>query len=117
MRLYGKRMQIEECFRDMKSDRFGFGLNLSRSKQPGRLNILLLIAALATLCLWWIGYYARQQGWYLQFQANTVQDRNVLSIPFLALAVARRPDYVINMTELIQAHKALLCYICEKNNV
>lgn len=117
MRLYGKRMQIEECFRDLKSDRFGFGLSLSRSKNIDRLNVLLLIAALATLCLWWTGYYARQQGWHLQFQANTVRDRHVLSIPFLALAVIQRLDYAINMTELIQSHRALINYIHEKNNV
>jgi len=48
--LYGKRMQIEECFRDLKSDRFGFGVTLSRSRHSERLNILLLIAALATVC-------------------------------------------------------------------
>lgn len=115
IKLYGKRMQIEECFRDIKSDRFGFGFTLSRSKNIERLNILLLIAALATLCLWWTGFYARQQGWQRHFQANTIQDRHVLSIPFLALQVVRRKDYVIHMTELIETLSVFIKYI-EKQN-
>lgn len=110
VRLYGKRMQIEECFRDLKSDRFGFGFTLSRSRNSERLNILLLIAALATLCLWWTGILARQKGWHRHFQANTVRHTHVLSIPYLALAVIRRSDYVVTMTELVQAKRELLVY-------
>lgn len=100
VQLYGKRMQIEEAFRDLKSDKFGFGMTISRSKNVNRLNILLLIAALATLCLWWIGLYAKQQGWHRQFQANTIKDRNVLSVPFLALQVLQRADYPILLYEI-----------------
>lgn len=111
IRLYGKRMQIEECFRDIKSDRFGFGFALSRSKQVERLNILLLIAALTTLYLWWIGYTARQKGWHLHFQANTIRHTHVLSIPFLALAILQRSDYVLSMTELIAVNNSLPQYI------
>ena len=44
VQLYGKRMQIEEAFRDLKSDKFGFGITVSRSKNVKRLNTLLLIA-------------------------------------------------------------------------
>jgi hypothetical protein len=99
VQLYGKRMQIEEAFRDLKSDKFGFGMTVSRSKNVNRLNILLLIATLATWCLWLIGLYAQQQGWHRQFQANTITDRKVLSIPFLALQVIQRPDYPILLYE------------------
>jgi len=93
-------MQIEEGFRDLKSDKFGFGLTISRSKNIERLNILLMIAALVTLCLWWIGLYAEQQGWHRHFQANTIRQRRVLSIPFLALRVIQRPDYPIMLYDL-----------------
>ena len=117
IKLYGKRMQIEECFRDLKSDRFGFGFTLSRSKNIDRLNILLLIAALATVCLWWIGLYAKQQGWHRHFQANTVSDRNVLSIPFLALEVIRRQDYIIYLIDLLEVADDLSFYIMEQNQV
>jgi hypothetical protein len=113
--LYGKRMQIEECFRDLKSDRFGFGITCSRSKNINRLNTLLLIAALATLCLWWVGLYAKSKGWHRHFQANTVRDRNVLSVPFLALAVIRRKDYPIRVTELLCACIEFQEFISLKN--
>ena len=100
VQLYGKRMQIEEGFRDLKSDKFGFGITLSRSKNVKRLNILLLIAALATWCLWLIGLFAQQQGWHRHFQANTIRDRKVLSTPFLALQVLQREDYFIRLFDL-----------------
>ncbi len=117
IKLYGKRMQIEECFRDLKSDKFGFGFTMSRSKNIERLNILLLISTLATLCLWWIGIYARQQGWHRHFQANTVSNRHVLSIPFLALGVIRRQDYLIYLSSLSMVADDLALYIQDKNQV
>jgi hypothetical protein len=40
-------MQIEEVYRDVKSESLGFGLNLHRSRCAKRIEILLLIAALA----------------------------------------------------------------------
>lgn len=100
VQLYGKRMQIEEAFRDLKSDKFGFGITISRSKNIERLNVLLLIAAIATVCLWWVGLYAQQQGWHRHFQANSIVDRKVLSIPFLALQVLRREDYFLRLFDL-----------------
>lgn len=115
MRIYSKRMQIEEAFRDLKSDKFGFGLTISRSKQTDRLNTLLLIAALATLCLWCVGFYARQQGWQRHFQANTVRDQNVLSIPFLALQVIQRPDYQMRLYELESAFYDFILSIAQYN--
>lgn len=117
IKLYGKRMQIEECFRDLKSDRFGFGMTLSRSYHVARLNILLLIAALATVCLWLVGLYARQAGWHRHFQANTVKDRNVLSLVFLGLQVIQRKDYIMQMTELIRLSHTFQHFIEERNRL
>lgn len=45
--LYRQRMQIEEAFRDMKSQHFGEGLERSRSSGVGRFTVLVLIASLA----------------------------------------------------------------------
>lgn len=115
VQLYGKRMQIEEAFRDLKSDKFGFGITLSRSKNIKRLNILLLIAAIATLCLWWVGVFAQQQGWHRHFQANTVVDRRVLSIPFLALQILQREDYFIRLADLDES-LCLLTYLIHDAN-
>ncbi len=117
MRLYGKRMQIEEGFRDLKSDKFGFGLAVNRSKSIQRLNILLLLAALATLCLWWIGLYAEQQGRHRHFQANTVTSYRVLSLPFLALQIIQRPDYQILLHEFEPVLRALNKLIKQCNDV
>lgn len=58
--LYGKRMTIEELFRDHKSRRNGFALRLVQVKEPRRLDRLLLIVALAYLLLVGLGLVARQ---------------------------------------------------------
>lgn len=111
--LYGRRMQIEAAFRDLKSDQFGFGMTLGRSHNVARLNILLLIAALATVCLWWIGLHARQHGWQRQFQANTIRNRAVLSATFLALQVVRHYADRLTITELIHADTLLFQHLHE----
>ncbi|MCE2597371.1 transposase, partial [Motilimonas cestriensis] len=41
VKLYAKRMQIEESFRDLKSPAYGFGLRHCRSRSTKRLDILL----------------------------------------------------------------------------
>jgi hypothetical protein len=115
--LYAKRMQIEAAFRDLKSDQFGFGMTLSRSHRVERLNILLLIAALATLCLWWIGLHAREHGWHRQFQANTTVHRTVLSPLFLALQVIKHYGPRLTATELIHADTRLLQHISDSQSV
>ena len=108
VRLYNKRMQIESSFRDLKSDRFGLGFSLTRTTRIDRLNILLLIGALATLCLSWLGLLARAKQWHLHFQANTVRHRHVLSAPFLGKEVLNRNNYCFSFKELINAHRRLL---------
>ena len=77
--MYKQRMQIEEAFRDIKNTRNGFSLRHCRSAQTQRLNVALLIGALAMLLLWIIGTIARQQEQHYQYQANTVRHRSVLS--------------------------------------
>ena len=89
MKLYAKRMQIEESFRDLKDERWGFGLALARSGSRQRREVLLLIATLATLLLWLIGLAAKAHGWMRHFQANTERRRAVLSIVFLGREVLR----------------------------
>ncbi len=48
VKLYRRRMQIEESFRDLKSERFGVGFEHSLTRDPVRIEILLLIHGLAT---------------------------------------------------------------------
>jgi len=98
--LYSARMQIEESFRDVKSVRFGIGfeLNLTRSKK--RLQVLLLIAMIATFILWLLGMAARNSQQHLQYQANTVKDRHVLSAIYLGLRVACDRRFEFTLSEL-----------------
>lgn len=88
--LYAQRMQIEETFRDVKGHQWGMGLRYARCNSAKRLEILLLIAALATLVLWLSGLHARLLGLGGQFQANTIRHRSVLSLVFLGQQVLQR---------------------------
>jgi hypothetical protein len=72
-------MQIEETFRDIKNTRQGLGLRHCRSFSVNRLNIALLIAALAMLILWIFGIAAKQKDIHYSFQSNSEKPRNVLS--------------------------------------
>ncbi len=44
--VYAQRMQIEESFRDLKSERFGLGFSANQSTQKNCLGVLLLVACL-----------------------------------------------------------------------
>lgn len=78
--VYAQRMQIEESFRDLKSERFGLGLHASGTKQAHRLCILLLIGALALFVLRLIGEVAKARQLQFEFQSNTRRSRAVLSV-------------------------------------
>lgn len=59
--LYGKRMTVEELFRDGKNKRNGFSLRHTKITKPDRIDRLLLILALAYWLLCGIGLLARQR--------------------------------------------------------
>ena len=59
-RLYGKRMQIEELFRDYKNRRNGFSLRDTRIRSPENLSRALLILALGYILLLGIGLHAKE---------------------------------------------------------
>lgn len=76
-------MQIEESFRDMKSQHFGEGLECSRSNGVGRFTILVLSASLAAFVLWLLGTAAEQRGIDKQLHPSNGK-RRVYSRLFLA---------------------------------
>lgn len=80
---YGHRMQIEQTFRDLKCAQWGMGLETSQTRQPKRLAVLLLIAALLGLALWLIGLAARKIGYRVQYGSKK-KATNTLSILSLA---------------------------------
>lgn len=58
--VYSRRMQIEQSFRDLKSARFGSAFRYSLTRTANRIEILLLIHALATLVAWLAGLSLQQ---------------------------------------------------------
>jgi len=87
--VYAQRMQIEESFRDLKSERFGLGFSANRSTQKDRLGVLLLIACLASFVLRLIGEAGKAKQLEFQFQSNTRRSRPVLSVITLALQLVQ----------------------------
>lgn len=90
--VYATRMQIEEMFRDAKNHRFGWSLRHVRSADHRRLQVLLMLAAVATLAVTLVGFSAEQHGAHRGYQANTVRNR-VLSFFVLGCALVRRGDH------------------------
>jgi hypothetical protein len=60
--IYAKRMQIELAFRDMKSHRYGCAFEDSLTRKGQRIEILLLIHALAGFAAWLVGLAATTVG-------------------------------------------------------
>jgi hypothetical protein len=104
---YKTRMQIEEAFRDAKSIRYGLCLRQSKTTQIERLQILLLIAALATLCLLLVGQAIQTKGQQYRFQANTTKHRIVLSTFSLGCIAMLNRHLLPSISEIYQALTSL----------
>ena len=87
VRLYSRRMQVEETFRDAKSHRLGICLSHARTRSPSRADILLLLAAFAHVLYVLTGLAAEAVRLQLRYQANTITGRRVLSLPMLGRLV------------------------------
>lgn len=94
MKIYSKRMKIEHDFRDSKDPKWGLGIRASRTVEPGRLQIQLLIGFLAAILLWLIGLCLESKKLHYHFQANTIRNERVLSLIFLALEAIRSGGYM-----------------------
>ena len=105
--VYAQRMQIEESFRDLKSERFGLGFSSSRSTQKARLGVLLLVACLASFVLRLIGEAGKAKQLAFQFQSNTRRSRPVISVITLALQLVQRGMAAFPPRELDAALKRL----------
>lgn len=60
--LYARRMQIELSFRDLKSHRYGQGFEDSLTRSGPRIEILLLVNALAAFASWLAGMVCEATG-------------------------------------------------------
>lgn len=79
VKIYSRRMQIEQNFRDEKSERYGLGLRASKSRGEKRISVLCLVATLYSIIMWLTGYFLESKGINRWFQANSVKSRRVLS--------------------------------------
>lgn len=107
MTLYSRRMQIEQNFRDEKSPRFGFGLRYSRSQGKGRLEVLSVVAAMATLVMWLAGYRAEKKQLHRHYQANSVKHRRWLSYLTLAGEMVRTQPGALRRMNMVNMLKIL----------
>jgi Transposase DDE domain len=90
VKIYTCRMQIEEGFRDLKSSLYGFSFEKSQTKNTERIQILLLIAMVASAIAYLVGWVAENKQWHYQFQANTIKTRRVLSFFYLGCRVIKK---------------------------
>lgn len=90
VKIYKRRMQIEEGFRDLKSSKYGFGFEQAHSGKIARIENLLLIAMLASLIAWTMGWLAEKEDLHYEFQANSIKHRRVLSLFYLGCRVIKK---------------------------
>lgn len=79
VKLYKKRMQIEESFRDIKSHQFGLSGRYIRTICIHRWGVKMLLAAIAQITCWVIGVIGHSQGLQKRYQSNTIKNRKVFS--------------------------------------
>ena len=98
---YKSRMTIEENIRDTKSVKTGFSMNENITFKPKRYTVWLMLAALASLIAWIVGFAAEKQNFHHAFQANTYRHRRVLSFFYLGCQMIRRKAPIaINLLEI-----------------
>jgi len=73
--LYSRRWKIEPYFRDIKDQRFGFGLAATHIKSTERRDRLLLIVAMAYVLFTLLGAAGEQLGFDRKLKVNTVKTR------------------------------------------
>ena len=81
--IYRQRMRIEENIRDTKCPHYGLGLKKSLTQSCQRMNILLLIAAIATFAAWIAGLFVKSIGKAADFQAQSAKFTSAISYVFL----------------------------------
>jgi hypothetical protein len=88
--MYSTRMSIEEGFRDLKSSQYGFSFEKSYSTNINRIQILLMIAMVASIIAYLIGVYAEKNNLQYKFQANSSKNRRILSLFYLGCRIIKK---------------------------
>ncbi|MFN4053557.1 MAG: IS4 family transposase, partial [Alishewanella aestuarii] len=110
---YSSRMQIEESFRDQKSHRYGLGSDLHGTRKKSRLEILLLLAALANWFHYLLGSAGEKAGLQRRYQANTVKHRRVLALCSLGILLCKEQKLTISRRYYQQGLKQILQWIAQ----
>lgn len=77
IKLYAKRWTIECSFRDLKNDRFGFGLSNVRTRACDRRDKLLLIGAIAVILLTMLGAAGELIGYDKFLNVSSLKKRHL----------------------------------------
>lgn len=115
VKAYKTRMQIEEGFRDMKSSRFGLGLEQNNTRKIERLKILILLTTLAAMVLILVGCVVASKGYSYRFQSNSTRTHRVLSYFYLGQRAIYtnlkipRSDWQAGIREFSERLKSLEC--------
>lgn len=99
--VYRKRMSIECTFRNLKSHQFGFAFEDSQSAGAARLQILLLIHALATFSLWLVGKLAESRKLRLAYESNNRKDRPTISLLTLGAMIYAERTLALTETSVL----------------
>lgn len=78
--IYRTRMRIEQSFRTLKSHQFGFSFEDTQSQSASRLQMLILIHALALFVLWIAGQIADRRALRPAYESNARRSRTTISI-------------------------------------
>jgi hypothetical protein len=93
VKLYARRMQIEQSFRDLKSHRYGCAFEDTLTRDPKRLEMLLLIHALACLAAWLEGLGAADE---TEPKSPTPLTRRFHSLTWIGFERLRRQRAVLS---------------------
>ncbi len=88
VKLYARRMQIEQSFRDLKSHRYGCAFEDTLTRDPKRLEMLLLVHALASLAAWLEGFAAETDE--TEPKSTTTRTRRFHSVTWIGFERLRR---------------------------
>ena len=99
--LYARRMQIELSFRDLKSHRYGQAFEDSLTRKGPRIEVLLLLSALAAFATWLVGMACEARGidqWLTPFRSK----RRLYSVMRLGREALVRRWLQIPLSRLIE---------------
>ena len=68
IKLYSKRMQVEETFRAIKSHQFGLSARYIRTNDVKRWSVLMLLSSIVLITYWVVGVIGYNQGMEKYFQ-------------------------------------------------